>query len=272
MSKEEALDVTRIHSIAGLIGAQQGLIQDRPFRAPHHNVSAAGLIGGGPGLARPGEVVLANHGVLFTDELPLFRRDVLESLRAPLEDGVVRIARRGGVVSFPCRFSLVAAMNPCPCGYLEELDRSCRCSGHVLRSYTARLSGPLLDRFDIQVPMTRLNGDELLRPQDCEPSSVIRERVEAAREVQRRRYGSPVATNASVSNRQLRLGGRFRSEAFPQLQSHIDSGSLTGRGFERVLRLARTIADLLQSEEVGREHVVRALAFRVEDELEMVPA
>ncbi len=272
MSSQEALEVTRLHSIAGLLAEQQGLIQHRPFRTPHHNVSAAGLIGGGPGLARPGEVVLANHGVLFMDEMPLFRRDVLESLRAPLEDGVVRIVRSGGAVMFPCRFSLVGAMNPCPCGYLDDRSRTCRCSEHTLRSYRGRISGPLLDRFDIQVPTTRVTGGDLLESPDGETSASIRQRVEAARGVQHTRYGSTSATNASVSKTQLRLRGRFRPSAFPQLQVFVDNGSLTGRGFERVLRIARTIADLQGSDDVDEDHVAEALAFRLNDDREAVAA
>ncbi|HEX2059016.1 MAG TPA: YifB family Mg chelatase-like AAA ATPase [Actinomycetota bacterium] len=272
MTRQEALDVTRVYSIAGLLPEGRGLIEERPFRAPHHNVSSAGLVGGGPDVARPGEVALANHGVLFMDEMPLFRRDVLEALRAPLEDGRVRIARRGGTVSFACRFSLVGAMNPCPCGFMGDTRRRCRCSDQQLRTYGNKVSGPMLDRFDMHVDMTRIGSDELLEPVGGEPSAVVRERVETARELQRQRYGSPAATNASVSKRQLRTNGRFAPSAFLPLRPRVDNGGLTGRGVDRVLRLARTIADLACSSEVTGEHVVRALAFRVENVYEEVAA
>lgn len=270
MSKQESLDVTRIHSVAGLVGGD-GLVAERPFRTPHHNVSTAGLVGGGSGLARPGEAVLAHNGVLFMDELPLFRRDVLESLRGPLEDGVVRIARSGGVVTFPCRFSLVAAMNPCPCGYGSDSEL-CRCSVHVVHSYESRVSGPLLDRFDIHLKMTRLNANDLLRHSGGEPSSVIRNRVEAARELQRERYGSPSATNASVTKSVLMQRGCFRAEVFDYLRLAVDDRRLTGRGIDRVLRVARTVADLAGAPEVGEDAIGLAIGFRPRPAVEAVAA
>lgn len=269
MTTAEALDVTRIHSIAGLLQEGQGLVQARPFRSPHHHVSAAGLLGGGADLARPGEAVLANHGVLFLDEMPLFRRDALEALRAPLEDGVVRIARRGGSVAFPCRFSLVAAMNPCACGYTGAVGRACRCSDQVRRSYRNKVSAPMRDRFDMVINLTRLSSKELLTAPEGEPSEAIRTRVEAARDLQRERYGSASATNASVSKRELWRRGRFASDAHSQLGPHVDKGSLTGRGVDRVLRLARTVADLRASSDVDASDVARALALRAQAEEEV---
>ena len=267
MSKQESLDVTRIHSVAGLLRDKGRLLEHRPFRTPHHNVSASGLIGGGSGLARPGEAVLAHNGVLFMDELPLFRRDALESLRAPLEDGVVRIARSGGVVTFPCRFSLVAAMNPCPCGHGDE-PGLCKCSPQAIHAYKSRISGPLLDRFDIQMQMTRLGGRDLLRSAEGESSASIRARVEAARDRQRERYGSPVATNSSVPKGVLLRRGGFRPEVFEDLRLAVDDRHLTGRGIDRVLRVARTIADLRGQAEVDAESISRALGFRPRPELE----
>lgn len=264
MTTTEALEVTRIHSVAGLLGEGRGLVEERPFRAPHHNVSVAGLIGGGSGLARPGEAVLANLGVLFMDEIPLFRRDALEALRGPLEDGVVRISRGGGTLTYPCRFSLVGAMNPCPCGWARDRIRPCVCSDQALSGYRGRISGPLLDRFDLQLEMSRMTASELLRSPDGEPSSSIRARVEAARAVQRERYGSPTATNASVSRRRLRADGRIDTGAFAPLRAYLDKGALTGRGVDRILRVARTIADLGGQADVDSEHVARALAFRTE--------
>lgn len=265
LSKEESLDVTRIHSVAGLIREEARLVDQRPFRTPHHNVSAAGLIGGGPGLARPGEVALAHNGVLFMDELPMFRRDVLESLRGPLEDGVVHIARSGGVVTFPCRFSLVAAMNPCPCGYGED-GALCPCSPTAVRLYRSRISGPLMDRFDLHLSMTRLRAVDLMRTKEGESSAAIRERVEAAREVQRKRYGRASATNASVPKRTLLNRGAFRHDAYEHLRDAIDEYRLTGRGMDRVLRVARTAADLRGSPDVERQDVDAALGFRSVDD------
>lgn len=262
MTSDEALEVTRIHSVAGLLQEGQGLVQDRPFRSPHHNVSSAGLVGGGPGIARPGEAVLANHGVLFLDEMPLFRKDALEALRGPLEDGRVRIVRRGGTASFPCRFSLVAAMNPCACGYSGDTHRGCRCSEQVLRSYRARISGPMLDRFDMHVKMARLLARDLIDAPAGQASAAVRERVEAARDAQRSRYGSSAITNASATRTQLRMSGAIPPRALLPLRSYLDDGTLTGRGADRVLRVARTVADLLGAGEVDAEHVARALAFR----------
>jgi magnesium chelatase family protein len=199
MSFGESLEVTRIRSVAGLLDEGLGLVATRPFRSPHHHISVAGLIGGGAHLARPAEVSLAHLGVLFLDEISLYRRDVLESLRGPLEDGVVRIARSGGVISYPCRFSLIGAMNPCPCGFRGDESRPCDCTGPEIQRYRSRLSGPLLDRFDMQVVMTRLTKKELLGPPEGESSATVRARVERARTVQAERYGSSIVTNASAS-------------------------------------------------------------------------
>ena len=228
MSMEECLDVTLVYSVAGLLRERATLVQRRPFRVPHHHISVAGLIGGGSGMARPGEVSLADHGVLFLDELTLYRRDVLESLRAPLEDGAVRIARSGGSISYPCRFCLIAAMNPCLCGYLGDSRRACKCSERDLQLYRARLSGPLLDRFDMQVAMLRLDNRVLLARAEGESSEEIRARVERARAVQATRYSSPLVTNASAPKN----------------------------------RLARTLADLDRRDEVDDEHVGEALSYR----------
>ena len=271
MTVEESLDVTKVHSVAGLLGDEAVLVRHRPFRTPHHNVSTAGLVGGGAGLARPGEVALAHNGVLFMDELPLFRRDVLESLRGPLEDGVVRIARSGGSVTFPCDFCLVAAMNPCPCGYGEE-GVICGCAPSAIRTYRSRISGPLMDRFDLQVTVTRLSGADLIRGADGESSTCVRERVEAARALQRERYSCPTATNASVARRALVERGEFRDDAYKRLRRAIDESGLTGRGMDRVLRVARTLADLDSRGCVTSDHVELALGLRCVEEREEVAA
>lgn len=264
MSFDEALEVTKIHSIAAMLPAGAALITERPFRAPHHNISLAGLVGGGVGLPRPGQLSLAHHGTLFLDEITLYRRDLLESLRAPLEDGVVRIARSGGVLEFPCRISLIAAMNPCPCGFLGDTKKECRCGEMQLQNYTARLSGPLLDRIDLQAPMERLSSRELLGAPEGESSAEVRARVISARRAQAARYGDPTVTNASVArgvlDEHVSLGPAARS-----LLGHaIESDSLSGRGLDRVLRVARTVADLEQEAAVGDGHIAQALGLRLE--------
>ena len=267
MNVEESLEVTRVHSVAGLVPEGASLIGERPFRTPHHNVSLAGMVGGGSGLARPGEASLAHLGVLFLDEVALFRPEVLDALRGPLEEGVVRIARSGGALSFPCRLSLIAAMNPCPCGYKDDRRRPCRCSPRRIDSYNGRLSGPLLDRFDLRITMSRLTRKELLGQPEGESSSTIRERVGAARSVQEERYG-PGVTNATVSRRQLDDAVALSPSARRALGDAIDGLSLTGRGMVRVLRVARTIADLADVATVDEGHLAQALLFRMDDPTE----
>jgi magnesium chelatase family protein len=267
MSAEESLDVTRVHSVAGLVPPGASLIVERPFRTPHHNVSLAGMVGGGTGLARPGEASLAHLGVLFLDEVALFRPEVLDALRGPLEEGLIRIARSGGAITYPCRLSLVAAMNPCPCGYRGDRLRGCRCSDRRIESYNARLSGPLLDRFDLRIAMTRLTRRELLGQPEGEDSQTVRARVRAARELQEERYG-PGVTNATASRSMLDLGVRLSSNARESLGDAIERLSLTGRGMVRVLRVARTVADLAAADAVTDEHLAQALMFRMDDDIE----
>jgi magnesium chelatase family protein len=265
MSRDESLDVTRVHSVAGLLGERGALVRLRPFRSPHHNISLAGLIGGGAGLARPGEISLAHHGVLFLDELTLYRAEVLDALRAPLEEGVVRIARSGGAISYPCRFSLVAAMNPCACGFTGDKRRPCRCSERRLEMYRSKLSGPLLDRFDMQMGMSRLTRAELLAAPGGESSSAVLRRVEQARAVQTDRYGCSSTTNASAARSSLEPSLMLTPSARTILGEAVDGLLLTGRGVDRVLRLARTVADLAGEEQILEEHVGEALSLRVLD-------
>jgi magnesium chelatase family protein len=262
MTLEESLEVTRIYSVAGMLSGRAALVRRRPFRSPHQGVSLAGLIGGGAGVARPGEVSLAHNGVLFLDELALYRRDVLESLRGPVEDGVVRIARSGGVISYPCRFSLIAAMNPCPCGHNGDDGVLCRCSERELELYRSKLSGPLLDRFDIQVKMLRTRSQDLLGPGHGETSELIRARVAGARAIQRDRYGNAVTTNASAPKRAVEDTVHLAPGARDMLRSAIDTLSLSGRGLDRVRRIARTIADLQCSADVVEDHFAEALLLR----------
>jgi Predicted ATPase with chaperone activity len=202
----EALEVTKIYSVAGKLPKGQGLMTERPFRAPHHTISAAGLIGGGS-FPKPGEISLAHHGVLFLDELPEFHRDVLEALRQPLEEGTVTVSRATHSVTFPANFLLVAAMNPCPCGYATDATRKCQCSPQQIRNYRRRISGPLLDRFDIHLEVPRLTAEEILEPGAGEPSASIRARVLRARERQRERFerlGLPISCNAQIPPRAIR--------------------------------------------------------------------
>ncbi|MDQ3963244.1 MAG: YifB family Mg chelatase-like AAA ATPase [Actinomycetota bacterium] len=267
MSLEESMEVTRLYSVAGLLPERASLIRTRPFRAPHQNISVAGLIGGGSGVAHPGEVSLAHHGVLFLDELSLFRRDALEGLRGPTEDKIVRLARSGGAVTYPANFSLIAAMNPCPCGYRDDEKRPCRCSALQLKLHWAKLSGPLMDRFDMQVFVKRLSRSQLLGKGEAETSTTVRSRVEKARLIQTERYGSATLTNASISNRELKRRSELSRTGRELLGNAVDKEGLTGRGVSRVLRVARTLADLGGGGPVLDEHVGLALGFRLRDNL-----
>jgi magnesium chelatase family protein len=267
MSTDESLEVTRVHSVAGLVPLGASLIGERPFRTPHHNVSLAGMVGGGTGLARPGEASLAHLGVLFLDEVALFRPQVLDALRGPLEEGVIRIARSGGAITYPCRLSLVAAMNPCPCGYRGDRLRSCRCSMRRIEAYNSRLSGPLLDRFDLRINMSRLTRRELLGEPEGESSAIVRDRVRAARQLQEDRYG-PGVTNATAGRSMLDDCVRLSTAARESLGEAIERLSLTGRGMVRVLRVGRTVADLEGAASVTDVHLAQALMFRMDDEVE----
>lgn len=261
MSLEESIEVTRVYSVAGMLPERASLITTRPIRSPHQHVSVAGLIGGGPGIARPGEVSLAHHGVLFLDEIALFRNEVLESLRGPLEDGCVRIARSGGVVVYPARFSLIAAMNPCPCGYVDEPKHECRCNGMQLHNYAARLSGPLLDRFDMQITMESATRKDLLGEPEGDSSESVKQRVTKARAMQVQRHG-PVRTNASCTRKELDVDLALSSSARMLLDEAIDNMLLTGRGVDRALRVARTIADLEGHVGISDEFMAEALEYR----------
>lgn len=263
LSRSEALEVTRLHSVAGLLPPGGGLVGGRPFRAPHHTVSAAGLLGGGSGLIRPGEVSLAHQGVLFMDEVTEFRRDALEGLRQPLEDGRVVVVRAAGAVEFPARFTLVAAANPCPCGFDGDPRRRCRCLPNRLEAYRQRLSGPLLDRIDIRLRVPRLSRAELLGSDPGESSERIRARVEEARERQRRRLGDGVVRcNAEMPGSMARREARLTDAAASALAVAVDRYGLTGRGFDRALKVARTVADLDAAERVDVAHLLEALRFR----------
>jgi magnesium chelatase family protein len=262
MTHDEALEATQLHSVAGLL-AGRGLLQSRPFRAPHHSISTAGLLGGGSSILRPGEASLAHHGVLFLDELTEFRRDAIESLRQPLEDGRIVVARATGSVTFPARFTLVAAANPCPCGFAGDPAKHCPCRDDQIHRYRSKLSGPLLDRIDLRLAVPRLTKDELLGASDGEASATVRSRVMAARERQRARNARLGYTcNAHLPGPLARREARLAAGAHAVLAKAVETMALTGRGFDRVVKVARTIADLEASESVRGDHVLEALSYR----------
>jgi magnesium chelatase family protein len=263
LALEEALEVTRIHSVAGLLAVGQSLVTARPFRAPHHTISDAGLIGGGSH-PRPGEVSLAQGGVLFLDELPEFRRSVLEVLRQPLEDGVVAISRAAMSISYPARFMLAAAMNPCPCGYRGDPAHECRCPPVMIDRYLGRVSGPLLDRIDIHLAVPAVAWRELAGSGEEEPSAVIRSRVERARVAQRERFtGRPgVRANAHMTSRDIRRHCRLTEPVEALLRTAITRLALSARAYHRVLKIARTIADLGRADEISEFHLAEAIQYR----------
>ena len=266
MTEAETLATSRIHSIMGLLPADSPLVRTRPFRAPHHTVSDVGLIGGGsnPG---PGEISLAHNGVLFLDELPEFKRTVLEVLRQPMENGTVTISRAAGSFTFPCEFMLVAAMNPCPCGHLGDRRHVCRCRQMQIQNYRARISGPLLDRIDLHVELAALTDDELLAKNGpAEPSAAIRERVIRARKIQHDRFdGSGITCNGRMEPAQLLKYCQLDRSTETLIRHAIEEFALSARAYDRILRVARTIADLAGSENIRREHIFEAIGYRSMD-------
>ncbi|MBP6963548.1 MAG: YifB family Mg chelatase-like AAA ATPase [Armatimonadetes bacterium] len=264
MNLDEALETTKLFSVSGRLDSSTSLVTTRPFRSPHHTISNAGLSGGGT-YPQPGEVSLAHHGVLFLDELPEFRRDVLEILRQPLEDGHVTISRVAGSLTYPARFMLVGAMNPCPCGFFSDPTRPCTCHPGLINKYLQRISGPLLDRIDIHIEVPRLRDQELVNVPTGETSTAIRTRVERARETQRVRFGSNGAgiyCNAHMGAKQIRQYCVAKDDVKDLLKTAINQLNLSARAYDRILKLARTIADLEGVEDITLAHVAEAVQYR----------
>ncbi|MFP4474073.1 MAG: YifB family Mg chelatase-like AAA ATPase [Desulfatibacillaceae bacterium] len=259
---DEALETTKVFSVAGALEKNQSLVVRRPFRAPHHTISDAGLIGGGV-IPRPGEVSLAHNGVLFLDELPEFKKQVLEVLRQPLEDGSVTISRASMTLDYPASFMLVAAMNPCPCGYLTDPSHECRCSRHQIDRYASRISGPLMDRVDIHVEVPAVAYKELSARNPAESSESIRKRVDGARSTQLARFRkSKIYCNAQMGTRHMKTHCKVENSAQKLLETAVDKLGLSARGYKRVLKIARTIADLGDSLHLSTDHVSEAIQYR----------
>lgn len=262
MAFEEALEITKIHSVAGTLG-EAGIVTERPFRSPHHTATTVSLCGGGNKTVHPGEISLAHGGVLFLDELPEYKRSSLEALRQPLEDGVITVSRAGGTVTYPASFMLCASMNPCPCGNYGSKKRRCACTPKDIRKYRARVSGPLLDRIDIQVEVDGVEYDDLVSKTLEESSEVVKQRADEARKVQRNRFeGTMVQTNAEMGEKEMQVYCRLDKECEDVLREAFDSLHLSARARSRILKVARTIADLALSEEIRPEHLYEAISYR----------
>lgn len=263
MSFDEALETTKLYSIAGELKSNQGLIRSRPFRAPHHTVSAAGLSGGGA-LPRPGELSLAHNGVLFLDEMPEFSRMAMEVMRQPIEDGQITISRVAGTLTFPCNIMLVCAMNPCPCGYLGHPTKECTCSAQAVQRYASKISGPLLDRIDIQIEVPSVEFHEISsHGRKSESSAEIKARVNAAREIQRRRFeGTAITCNANMTSRQTREFCELDYAANELLRRVYDKMGMSARAYDKILKVARTVADIENCESITAAHVSEAIRYR----------
>ena len=268
MSFEESIETTKVHSISGLLTGDCSLVRARPFRSPHHTMSAASMVGGGK-IPTPGEISLCNNGVLFLDELPEFNKQVMESLRQPLEDGCITITRTAGKVKYPCSFMLVGAMNPCRCGYFGHPTKECTCKEGDIKKYLKKISGPLLDRIDIQIEVPSLSYQDLSGQRKAEPSASIRERVNKARGVAIKRYegeftdnGTPITCNAQLEAKHLRKYCVLDSQCSALMERAYTNLGLSARGHDRILRLARTIADLDGSEAIRTVHLAEAIQLR----------
>ena len=259
---EEALETTKIHSVAGELDKNSDFVITRPFRAPHHTISGASMIGGGK-IPKPGEISLAHNGVLFLDELPEFNKNTLEVLRGPLEDRVVTISRVNAVLTYPCNFMFVASMNPCPCGFYGSLDKECTCSPQAISKYMGKISGPLLDRIDIQIEVTPVKYQKLDSSEKIESSIEIKKRVDLARKIQQKRYEKDaIYTNSQLSPKLIERYCKLNNESKKILELAFHRLGLSARAYGRILKVARTIADLEQKENIGTEHVAEAIQYR----------
>lgn len=262
MTFEEAIETTKIHSIAGLLTEEEPIVTIRPFRAPHHTVSPAGLSGGGT-IPKPGEISLAHNGVLFLDELPEFSRPAMEILRQPIEEGTVTISRVNGTLSYPCNMMVIAAMNPCPCGYFGHPTRSCSCSPFKVSQYLNKVSGPLLDRLDLHIEVAPVEFQHLSAGKKAESSSSIKKRVDAARKIQTKRYeGTPILCNANLTPHMLREFCQVSDQGMKALKTAFEKMGMSARGYDRILKVARTIADLDGSDMIELPHISEALQYR----------
>ncbi|MGB3346750.1 MAG: YifB family Mg chelatase-like AAA ATPase [Candidatus Humimicrobiia bacterium] len=265
MTFDEIMEVTKIYSISGLLSSNSHLMKNRPFRSPHHTITDIGLIGGG-NYPKPGEISLAHNGVLFLDEIPQFGRNALESLRQPMEDGKVIISRNKASFTYPSKFMLIASANPCPCGFLGDSFNKCRCSHYQISNYKKRLSGPLLDRIDIHVFVPRLSKEDLTGDSDNESSADIRKRVQKARAVQRKRFlKDAISCNAHMNTKHISKYCKLNEDAKRLLEMAIEKMGISGRGYYRILKVSRTIADLDKSEDIKINHISEAIQYRISD-------
>ncbi len=266
LTLKEALETTKIYSIMGLLQPEKSLIATRPFRAPHHTISDAGLIGGGSN-PKPGEISLAHNGILFLDELPEFHRNVLEVLRQPLEDSYITVSRAVRAITYPARFMIIGAMNPCPCGYFGSSHRQCHCTPHQIQRYRAKISGPLLDRIDIQIEVPALRYKQLASSQSVENSATIKKRITSAHKRQKKRFAAKkIDYNSRMNTRQLKKYCPLDKKCEELLKTAIEELNLSGRAYHKIIKVSRTIADLAEEENIKKEHLLEAIQYRSLDQ------